>query len=341
VAATSAIVVVGLLLHAQLGSDVRVLGWPSAIAVSAALVLAAALANLARSARPGEEVWPVVVLFSALAAHQVVTTTLGLMVGRGDEPSTTWVMEVDIGVLGAVLALALLPPALGFRPPPLALGAALGLTAAVALVAPPFAAPDGSLATRTALSVAVWLSYALVAGFIVYRHWPWNDRTRTWMMLAVLCLGFAEAAQGLAETSAWTSVVGVMAQLVAAGLLTTSMYTVMRDDLMAHRRHIHALRDRLIIEESHVRRDRSQQHAMRNLVAGITMAAELLEDDSLEDPTRRRLEHRIHLEAVELCGLFERPAPAKPRPGRQFPELATRAASRPAGVAHVHSAHQP
>lgn len=353
ISAAAAIVVVSVLLHDQIVGDPTAWGWPSGIVVSAALALAAALANLARSARPGDEIWPVVVLLSALAAHQVVTTTLELMAGHSAEPSTTWAMEVELGVLVVALTLCLLLPMLGFRPPPLALGAALGLTAAAALVAAPFAAPDGSLVTRALLSVALWLGYALVAAVVVHRHWPWNDLTRTWMMLAVLCLGIADAVQALAETWVWAGVAGVGAQLVAAGLLTTSMYTVVRADLMAHRRHIHALRDRLIAEEDHVRRDRFHQHTMRNLAAGITMAAELLEDDDLEESTRRRLEHRIHLEAEQLCGLFEQPsAPAGPVhhdnlsstpavPGRQTPVLAAFGASGPAGETHVHQPSQP
>ena len=342
-----------MLLHDQLGNHPTGLRWPSGIVVSAALVLAAALANLTRSARPGDEIWPVVVLLSALAAHQVVTTTLGLMAGRGDEPSATWAMEVDIGVLVVALALCLLLPTLGIRPPPLALGTALGLTAAAALAAAPFEAPDGSLVTRTLLSVTLWVGYALVAAAVVHRHWPWNDLTRTWMMLAVMCLGVADAVQAPAETWVWAGVIGVVAQLAAAWLLATSMYTVVREDLMAHRRHIHALRDRLIAEEDHLRQDRFNQHAMRNLAAGITMAAELLEDDDLEEPTRRRLEHRIHLEAEQLCGLFEQrsapPTPVRrnsPRatpagPGRQTPELAASGASGTAGEAHAHHPAQP
>lgn len=336
--------VVGVLLHDQIQRAPAGLGWPSGIVMGAALVLAAVLANLVRSVRADEEIWPVVVLLSALAAHQVMrSATLGLMASDIDERMTTSAMAVDMTVLVAAVALSTLLPVLGFRPPPVALGAALGVIAAAALATAPFVAFDGSLTTVTLLSVTLWLGYALVAA-AVYRHWPWNELTRTWMMVAVLCLGIAKAAQGPAETWVWAGVVGVAAQLAAAGMLLVCMYTVVRDDLMAHRRHIHALRTRLVAEEDHVRRDRSQQHAMRNLAAGITMAAELLEDDALEESTRRRLEHRIYLEAEQLCGLFEqRPPPARRQahldsttaPGRQTPGLAARTVARPAGGAHV------
>jgi hypothetical protein len=58
------------------------------------------------------------------------------------------------------------------------------------------------------------------------------------------------------------------------------------------------------------RRERTTRHAMRNMVAAISMAAEVLEGGELEEPVRRRLEHTIFVEATRLRCLLEETAAA-------------------------------
>lgn len=295
----------------------------SGLVLGAALVLAAALVNLARWARAGDELWSCVVVLSTMAGLQLVSTTAGLT--DGPAAPTLWAMLAGIAALAVAIGLSVLRPAAGTAPP-LVVGAGLGLGAAVVMLTAP-AFGSSYLGIRTVLALTLWLVY-VAAAVVVHRHWAWDGPTRTVVAVAVLAVGAAESFRSLAGLTAWTGTAAGVMKLVAAALLTGAAYVVVRNDLLAHRRHIHTLRHRLVVAEQSDTADLLQQHSLRNLVAGISMAAELLEDDELEEPTRRRFEHRIHLEAQQLCHLIDERT-ATPRPLRVVPP--------PAGAGHSHA----
>lgn len=291
--------VVTILLARQAAHDPTALGWLGGIAASGALVLAAALANLARVVLAIEELWPIVVVLSALGAELVVATAVGEVADLAARPSTTWVMLADIGLLVAVLGVVTVALRRGLRPPPLALGALVGAGVATLLIAPPVELAEPSVAVGAALSAVILVGYALAA-LLVRRHWPWSTGSRTSVSLALLALGTAHALQGHAGTATWTGLAAAGADLLAAVLLGTTLYAVVNGDFFADRRRFTALREQLLEGEEASRRERADRHALRNMVAGISMASELLEEDDLEEPTRRRLEHTIHVEAMHL-----------------------------------------
>ncbi|MFD1947928.1 hypothetical protein [Nocardioides aestuarii] len=283
----------------------------SGLVLGAALVLAAALVNLARWARAGDELWSCVVVLSTMAGLQLVTTGTGLT--DGPAAPTLWAMLAGMTALSVAVGLSLLRPAAG-NAPPLVVGAGLGLAAAVVMLTAPAFGSD-YLGVRTIVALALWLVY-VAAAVVVHRRWVWDGPTRTVATVAVLLVGAAESFRSLAGLTVWTGTAAGVMKLLAAALLTGAAYVVVRNDLLAHRRHIHTLRHRLVVAEQSDHTDLTQQHSFRNLVAGISMAAELLEDDDLEEPTRRRFEHRIHLEAQELCHLIDQ---RTPRPLRVVP----------------------
>lgn len=282
----------------------------SGLVLGAALVLAAALVNLARWARAGDELWSCVVVLSTMAGLQLVSTASGLT--DGPAAPTLWVMLAGIAALSVAVGMSVLRPAAG-NAPPLVVGGGLGLAAAVVMLTVPGMASD-YLGVRTVVALTLWLVY-VAAAVIVHRHWAWDGATRTVAAIAVLAVGAAESFRSLAGLTVWTGTAAGVMKLLAAALLTGAAYVVVRNDLLAHRRHIHTLRHRLEVAEKSDHGDLLQQHSVRNLVAGISMAAELLEDDGLEEPTRRRFEHRIHLEAQQLCHLIDERS-ATPRPLR-------------------------
>jgi signal transduction histidine kinase len=292
----------GVLLGLWSGAGPAALTRTAGLVLGAALVLAAALVNLARWARGGNELWPCVVVLSTMAGLQVLSTAVGLTDGTA-AAQTLWAMLATIAALGLAAGLCALLPVVGGTPP-LVVGTGIGLTAAVIMLTAPLT--DGAnLAVRTVLALTMWLAFVLAA-VIVHRHWAWDGPTRTIATVAVLCVGASESFRSLADLTVWTGTAAGSLKLLAAALLTGAAYVVVRNDLLAHRRHIHTLRHRLVAaEESGRRDDLLEQHSLRNLVAGISMAAELLEDDGLEEPTRRRFEHRIHLEAQQLCHLID------------------------------------
>lgn len=287
----------------------------SGLALGAALVLAAALVNLARWARAGDELWSCVVVLSTMGGLQLVGTAAGLT-GALAAP-TLGAMLAGITALSVAVGLAVLRPAADSSPP-LVVGAGLGIAAAVVVVtAPGFG--TGYLGVRTVLAFTLWLVY-VAAAVVVHRHWAWDGPTRTAAAAAVLAVGAAESFRSLAALATWTDTAAGVMKVVAAALLTGAAYVVVRNDLLAHRRHIHTLRHRLVAAEQSDHGDLLQQHSLRNLVAGISMAAELLDDDELEEPIRRRFEHRINVEAKQLCHLIDQRG-ATPRPLHVVPPL--------------------
>ena len=106
------------------------------------------------------------------------------------------------------------------------------------------------------------------------------------------------------RANAWAPIILVAGGAGVVGALGRRTAALGRD-LSRHRRSTSQLRDRIVLEDDLRRRERSTRHAMRNMVAGISMAAELLEEGDLEEPVRRRLEHTIYLEAVRLRGLLD------------------------------------
>jgi signal transduction histidine kinase len=282
----------------------------SGLVLGAALVLAAALVNLARWARAGDELWSCVLVLSTLAGLQLASTAAGA--SAGSVAPTLWAMLAAVAALSVAVGLSVLRPAASSAPP-LVIGTGLGLAAAVFMMTAPAVGSD-YLGVRTVVALALWLIY-VAAAVVVHRHWAWDGATRTAATVAVLAVGAAESFRSLAGLTVWTGTAAGVLKLVAAALLTGAAYVVVRNDLLAHRRHIHTLRHQLVVAEQSDHGDLLQQHSLRNLVAGISMAAELLEDDELEEPTRRRFEHRIHLEAQELCHLIEERT-ATPRPLR-------------------------
>jgi hypothetical protein len=292
----------GVLLGLWSGAGPAALTRTAGLVLGAALVLAAALVNLARWARGGNELWPCVVVLSTMAGLQVISTAVGLTDGTA-AAQTLWAMLATIAALGAAAGLCALLPLVGGAPP-LVVGTGIGLSAALLMLTAP-EATGSYLGVRAVLALAMWLAF-VAAAVIVHRHWAWDGATRTVATVAVLCVGASESFRSIAGLTVWTGTAAGALKLVAAALLTGAAYVVVRNDLLAHRRHIHTLRHRLVLAEENGRRDDLlEQHSLRNLVAGISMAAELLEDDGLEEPTRRRFEHRIHLEAQQLCHLID------------------------------------
>lgn len=289
----------------------------SGLVLGVALVLAAALVNLARWARAGDELWSCVVVLSTVAGLQLVGTAAGT--SAGFVAPTPWAMLASLAALSVAVGLSVLRPTAGSAPP-LVVGTGLGLVAAVVMMTAPGSGSD-YLGVRTVVALALWLVY-VAAAVVVHRHWAWDGATRTVATVAVLAVGAAESFRSMAGLTVWTGTAAGVLKLVAAALLTGAAYVVVRNDLLAHRRHIHTLRHQLVVAEQTDHGDLLQQHSLRNLVAGISMAAELLEDDELEEPTRRRFEHRIHLEAQELCHLIDERT-ATPRPLRVIRPPAT------------------
>lgn len=318
------VMALGVLLGLWTDAGPAALTRASGLLLGAALALAAALVNLARWARAGDELWSCVVLLSAMSGLQLASTVVGL--AGGSTAPTIWAMLASLVALALAAGLTAVVPAISHAPP-LVLGTGIGLAAAMMTLLGP-AGGGGYLGARTVVALAMWLAYIVVA-VIVHRRWAWDGPTRTVVTVAVLAVGASESFLSLAGLTLWTGTVAGAMKLVAAVLLTGAAYAVVRNDLLAHRRHIHTLRHRLVVAEQHGPDDLMQQHSVRNLVAGISMAAELLEDDGLEEPTRRRFEHRIHLEAQELCHLIN-DRPVAPRPLRVVPSVA---ADEPAGRA--------
>jgi hypothetical protein len=106
------------------------------------------------------------------------------------------------------------------------------------------------------------------------------------------------------RTSAWAPFILMAGGAGVVGALGRRT-TLLGRDLSDHRRSASELRRRLVLEDEVRSRERTTRHAMRNMVAGISMAAELLEEGDLDEPVRRRLEHTIYVEAVKLRGLLD------------------------------------
>lgn len=303
-AAVAAAPLVVIIIARQATQDATGLGSMTGVAVTTALVTAAALANLARVVLALSELWPVAVVLAALAANRVIATAVSELAALDAVPPTTWLMVTDLGVVCSVLVVAWLLPRRSLAPPPLALGAVLGVCFGSLLVTPPVVLGEPTATVQALLAGALVVGYAMLA-LLVARHWPWSTGSRHTVSLALVVLGSAHALHGYAGDAAWAGLLGAVADLLAAVLIATTLYAVVNGGFFADRRRFTALREQLLEGEEATRRARADQHAVRNMVAGITMASELLEDAELEEPTRLRLQHTIHVEAVHLRLLLD------------------------------------
>lgn len=301
------VLLAGLVLAAEVGlrpalDPIGPLGI-SGIVLGAALVVAAVQACLARGMVAFQELWATVVLLSALATHVCGTLALAHAADSA-APPTELVAAVDVGLLGATVLLSTLTPTWARRLPPAALGVALGLAATTALaITPPELTAATTFGQGIALAGVVIAGYAW-AGFTIRRSGPWSPTTGAGIMVAMLALGLARAAEIQPAATTWVGHAGSASKIMAAAFFSSTLYVVLTRELRANRGQIALLREQLRESQEQLRRERATDHTVRNLVAGISMASEILEEDELAEPVRRRLEHRIHVEAGQLCRLL-------------------------------------
>lgn len=329
VGALTALVIVVLVSGRPAGGSAAV-ALATGVAVSSALVLAAALANLARTVLGVEELWAVVVVLGALGAKVVVTTAFGVASAGPPLWSSNVALLADVVVLGLALATVSLAPRGRTGPSPLTIGVGLGLGVTTVLAVLPLAGAPWLEAATPALTLLVVVVYG-VAAATVGRYWPWGPASRISMTAALLILGAAQVLEAYADVTDWTGVSGALAQLLGAQLIAGPMYSVVNSDLFADRRRLDVLRERVRQAEEAARHAREDRHALLNMVAGISLASELLiDDDDIGEAMRRRLEHTIHKEAVLVQALLQANPDAAwraPAPQEQSSTMSIRPAS--------------
>lgn len=305
--------VVVVLVSRRAADDPTALAVATGAAVGCALVLAASLANLARVVMELDELWTVVVLLTALGAKAVVTTALA----PGVSPSTAGLLA-DACVLGAALAAVVLGRLLRIEPPPLILGGMLGLGTASPFLLAPLSQVSWVPPLEAALTVLVATGYTATA-LLVAGHWPWGRTSRLTITAALLVLGAGQALEPHAPRADWLGVLSGIDHLVAALLLAVTLYVAVHSNFSSERRRLVVMHEQVLEAEEAVRQAHHERHELLNLVAGISLASELLVDeDEVDEPVRRRLEHSIHDEAMQVRALLEsdesngRPAPHGP-----------------------------
>lgn len=292
--------VVALLFH-KAADDPAALAAATGGAVGCALVLAASLANLSRVAMGIDGLWSAVLLLSALGTQTVLITAFA----PDATLSPTAGLLADLSVLCCALVMVALATRLRVEPPPLLVGGMLGLSTTSPFLLAPLNQISWAAPVQAGLSVLVAAGYVAVA-LTVLQQWPWGRASRFTIAVALLVLGMGRGLEPHAQEADWLGVLSGLDHLVAAALLSIPIYVAVNSGFSAERRRLTILREQVLEAEEAMRQTRQERHELLNMVAGISLASELLVDEEeVEEPVRRRLEHSIHDEALQVRALLE------------------------------------
>jgi len=290
------------LLGGQIVAGPQGLVMTSSVAASAALVVSLVLLTLVN--RVVEGLQTTTVVLSALTA--ITLFHLAVVLGTEGDAFPAWGSAVELLLLATTVAVL----ELGSAGPRLivALSAGTNLVAVTLLTVAVTSVhtQSGTTAVDAGLAVGFACTFGIAAA-VVHRDWPRHDATRVGAVLALVVMGASHAAR-TTELDGWVGVAIAEAEILAPCLLGCMVFVLVQGILEAQASRSSTLRERLLVEEETARRQQVDDHAMRNMVAGISMASELLDDHELDYSIRRRLERTIQTEVEQLRLLLDQHA---------------------------------
>lgn len=244
--------------------------------------------------------WVVAAL--ALVTCQVLLNAgFALSPRPGIDPRSGW--PILVGATTTILALALAIAGVRARsariPNPLVLGVTLGIAAALfRLVVVPLREPINDWLV-VVLAACVALGHVGIgAAVLANRTLP---RWASWRLAATLVLiGIGHVASLGPFDGVTADLVSASARAAAGVLWTSATYVMLRESLESQRVRAAALEGSLLEVEATARGARERLHEVKSTLAGLSSAAQLLNDNTLPDGVRQRLERTIRSELARL-----------------------------------------